>query len=128
MSLTLHGESLSRHGDVVLALCGEAVMREVVVLWKFHQRVICGGQRLEKVRTVDKKTDKRSKQQDPSAVSGVDKRCDATLGRKTQAGLVVNNTLCKKNERGLTSAYLTRICPLNKKTNDVSFMLCVLLP
>lgn len=55
MSLTLHGESLSRYGDVVLALCGEAVMREVEVLWKIHQRVICGSQRLEKVRTVDKK-------------------------------------------------------------------------
>lgn len=48
-----------------------------------------------------KKTDKRIKPQDPSAVSGVDKRCDATLGRKTQAGLVVNKQLCKKNERGL---------------------------
>lgn len=53
-ALTLHGESLSRHGDVILALCGEAVMWQVVVLWEFHQRVICWGERLEKARTVEK--------------------------------------------------------------------------
>lgn len=46
VSLTLHGEGLSRHRDVVLALCGEAVMQQVVFLWEFHHRVICGrGQR-----------------------------------------------------------------------------------
>lgn len=41
-ALTLHGESFPRYGDVVLPLGGEAVMRQVVVLWEFHQRVICG--------------------------------------------------------------------------------------
>lgn len=53
MSLTLHGERLSGHRNVALALCWETVMRQVVVLWEFHQSVICGGSGLEKVRTDD---------------------------------------------------------------------------
>ena len=95
-ALTLHGESLSRHGDVILALFWEAVMWQVVlvVLWEFHQRVICGGERLEKARIVEK-TD-REKQLDTSALSGVDERCEATPGRKTQASLVANKILCRR--------------------------------
>ena len=37
ISLTLHGEGLSRHRDVVLPQRGEAVVRQVVVLGKLHQ-------------------------------------------------------------------------------------------
>lgn len=95
-ALTLHGERLSRHRDVILALLGKAVMWQVVlvVLWEFHQRVICGGERLEKARIVEK-TD-REKQQDTSALSGVDERCEAPPGRETQASLVANKILCKR--------------------------------
>lgn len=50
VSLTLHGEGLSRHRDVVLALCGEAVMQQVVFLWEFHHRVICGGGQRSRIR------------------------------------------------------------------------------
>lgn len=40
VSLTLHGEGLARHRNVALSLCRETVMLQVVVLGKFHQRVI----------------------------------------------------------------------------------------
>ena len=50
ISLTLHGEGLPGHGDVVLPLGGEAGVGQVVVLGKLHQRVVWkeegGGQRL----------------------------------------------------------------------------------
>lgn len=45
VSLTLHGEGLSGHRNVALALRWEAVVLQVVVLWEFHQRVICRGRR-----------------------------------------------------------------------------------
>lgn len=40
VSLTLHGEGLTGHRNVALPLRWETVMLQVVVLWKFHQRVI----------------------------------------------------------------------------------------
>lgn len=58
VSLTLHGEGLSRHWDVVLALCGKAVMRQVVFLWEFHQRVICGGGQRSRIRATYKMRNK----------------------------------------------------------------------
>lgn len=82
-ALTLHGESFSRHRDVVLPLCGEAVMRQVVVLREFHQRVICGGQRLEK--ELLRKTDLRSKQQDTSALAGWIKDVKRPLAKARKA-------------------------------------------
>lgn len=53
VSLTLHGEGLSGHRDVALALRWETIMLQVVVLREFHQRVVCwgGGGGVEKQRT-----------------------------------------------------------------------------
>lgn len=61
--LTLHGEGLSRHRDVVLALRGEAVMQQIVFLREFHQRVICGGDQRSRIRANHKinKEEKRGK-------------------------------------------------------------------
>lgn len=99
-SLTLHGKSLSRHRDVALALYGEAVMRQVVILREFHQRVICWG----KAR-LGNKNRLRNKQQDPSVLLRVDERCVVTLG---SAGLV-GNKLSYKTKKTHT---LRDLCPL----------------
>lgn len=50
VSLTLHGEGLSRHRDVALAFCGEAVVQQVVFLRDLHQRVVCGGGQRSRIR------------------------------------------------------------------------------
>ena len=98
-SLTLHGKSLSRHRDVALALHGEAVMRQVVILREFHQRVICWG----KARVVNENRP-RNEQQDSFVLSGVDERCVVTLG---SAGLV-GNKLSYENKKTHTHRDL---CP-----------------
>lgn len=97
-ALTLHAESFSRHRDVVLALRGEAVMWQVVVLWEFHQGVICRGQRLEKARSVDKNR-LRSRNRDTSVLSGADERCEATLGGKDTSKFSDKQNIMQKKKK-----------------------------